>query len=102
MMLAGSFVGFTIAVVARIRGARLPLEKTLPPLVACTAALGLTDESALGTLGLSLGVTWLIFPTVVADTRRAGVGVLPMSPGMVTKFLLSNLATRLQLQRVRR
>lgn len=48
---------------------RAPLG-TLAMLV---AALAITDESSLGTLGMSLGALWLANPKVLAPSRRGGL-----------------------------
>jgi len=44
-------------------------------MVACTAALTLTDEASTGVLGLGLGAAWLVAPRVAHPRRAQGVAV---------------------------
>jgi hypothetical protein len=71
--------GFLGSVWVRLRGGmhaeRVSVVKTWPVLLACTAALALTDEASVALLGLSLGVAWLVEPDVVHPRRLAGAGV---------------------------
>ncbi|MCA9618905.1 MAG: hypothetical protein KC731_07785, partial [Myxococcales bacterium] len=74
LMMAG-FVG---ALLTRLR--RLdeppPVRDTAIPLVACTAILAITDEASVGVLGLTLGFTWILVPSILAPKRLYGIGVL--------------------------
>jgi hypothetical protein len=53
-------------------------------LVACTWALGITDEASVGTFSLALGATWLFFPEVLSPSRLRGLALLgSMAAGIV-------------------
>lgn len=84
-------VGVSGAALARLRspGAPLPLRSTAPVLLGCTALLALTDETSIGLLGLSLGVTWLVYPDIVHPKRATGIFVFV---GLALALVLPNLA----------
>jgi hypothetical protein len=74
-VLAGLLLlGLVGSVVARL-GARddLSFSRTAPALVACTAGLAITEETSLGMLGVTLGLTWLYAPRVIHPRRALGV-----------------------------
>jgi hypothetical protein len=69
-------LGFVGAIVSRLdHRDDLPLEKTAPLLVACAAGLSITEETSLGVLGLTLGLTWLCAPRVIHERRTWGLAV---------------------------
>jgi len=83
-------LGFAGAIVARIGGRDdLPLRKTAPPLCACAAALAITDETSLGLLGLTLGLTWLYAPRIIHERRAVGLLVFL---ALLAALVLPNLA----------
>ncbi len=83
-------LGFAGAIVTRIGGRDdLPLHKTALPMCACAAALAITDETSLGLLGLTLGLTWLYAPRVVHERRAVGVLVFL---ALLAALVLPNLA----------
>ncbi len=69
-------LGFVLAVLLRTEEPDRPDTETILPLVVCTAALSLADEMATAVLGLSLGVSWFVWPSLVARTRLRGAVVL--------------------------
>jgi hypothetical protein len=83
-------LGFVGAVVVRL-GERddLPFRATAPALCACAAGLAITDETSLGMLGLTLGLTWLSAPRVLHARRWAGVLVFGL---LVAALVVPNLA----------
>jgi hypothetical protein len=86
------FVGITVAILARLEPSAReppPLRATLPPLLLCTALLGLTDESGTALIGLGLGCAWLVDPNAVAPTRKDGLLILA---GLGVAFIGPNFA----------
>jgi hypothetical protein len=76
-------IGFLGAVVVRLwrtpgehPRARVAPTATWPVLVACTAALSLTDEATIGLSGLALGGAWLVAPGTLHPRRRVGLWIL--------------------------
>ena len=70
------FFGFLCPVLVRLKEPALPLARTASVLCISTAALSLTDEASIGLLGLALGASWLVEPTVLHAKRLFGFGVL--------------------------
>jgi hypothetical protein len=93
-LLAAGLLG---AVVARLGAARssaatapIPASRTWPVLVACTAALSVADEPAIGTLGFALGVAWLVAPEVLHPRRAGGLVILlAMAAALVVPTLVA-------------
>lgn len=69
------YVGIVGSVLVRVwRRPDAPSPRdTAPVLILGAAALAITDEASLGLIGLSLGVTWLVYPDVVHPRRGPGV-----------------------------
>lgn len=67
--------------------AALPRRVALP-LLACSAALAITDETSLGLFGIALGAVWLFSPHVLHDSRLRGFGILL---GMAAALIVPNL-----------
>jgi hypothetical protein len=82
-------LGFVGAIIARL-GTRRDIDwrATAPALCLCTAALSITDETSIGMLGLTLGVTWLYAPRVIGESRKVGVVVLVV---LVAAVIVPNL-----------
>jgi hypothetical protein len=83
-------LGFVGALAARLGGRDdLPWRKTAPALVACAAAMAITDETSLGLLGLTVGLVWICAPRVLHERRVVGVLVLL---ALAAALVLPNLA----------
>jgi len=84
------FLGVAGALAARV-GAEAPAETgdTAPALIASVAGLALSDETSLGLLGLSLGLTWILFPRILHPRRAVGAAILV---GLLIAFVGPNLA----------
>ena len=93
------FVGFLGAVWLRLRGdpgaggrrregAPVPALTTWPTLVACTAALSLTDEASIGLLGLAIAAAWVVEPDTIHPRRLAGLAILA---GLLAALVGANL-----------
>lgn len=74
-LLAVGFAGAVAGAVMRRRTGADP-RRLLPALAATAAILAVTDEAALGVLGLGLGAAWLADPESLAPARRQGAIVL--------------------------
>ncbi len=61
----------------------------MPALLGATAGLAITDETTLGLLGLSLGLTWIVWPEVVHPRRLPGLLVFV---GLAVALAAPNLA----------
>lgn len=83
-------IGLFGAVLVRLRSEDdpPPVWRTASVLVVMTALLAVTDEASIGLVGLSLGVTWIVFPQVVAERRLHGLGVLI---AMLVTLVVANL-----------
>jgi len=61
------------------------------PFVALVPLLLIVDEFAIGVLGLGLGLVWLVYPRVLATTRRQGAYILAgLAVAMLFGFLVMN------------
>jgi hypothetical protein len=80
--------GFVGAVAVRIRFDKVPALRTYTVLAACTGLLAVTDEPSTMMLLGSLGVGWLLFSDLVAQTRLRGVLAFV---GLAAAFALPNL-----------
>jgi hypothetical protein len=87
------YVGFVGAAFVRLRdrswSTRVPASHTAPVLLACTAALAITDEGSLGLLGLALGAAWLVAPELLHEKRLPGLALLG---GLLVALVLPNVA----------
>jgi len=54
-------------------GLRVPPLRSLGALVASVSILSISDETSVGILGLSLGLTWLFIPQILGFSRARGV-----------------------------
>ena len=90
--LAGLFyLGIVGALAGRVwedDGRPVRLGDTVWALLGSAAGLGISDEASLGLLGLSLGLTWLAYPTVLHPRRAGGAVILA---GLLVAFLGPNL-----------
>jgi hypothetical protein len=68
---------------------RVQLGDTVPALLLSAAGLAISDETSLGLLGLSLGLLWLAYPSVLHPRRAGGVLVLL---GLLVAFVGPNVA----------
>ncbi len=91
--LAGLFyLGIAGALAARVwrdDAEGVALGDTVPALIGSAAGLAISDEAALGLIGLSIGLTWLAYPEVLHPRRAGGVLVLA---GLAFAFLGPNVA----------
>jgi hypothetical protein len=88
-------LGFVGAILVRLdRSDDLPLKRTAPLLVACAAGLSITEETSLGLLGLTLGLTWLYAPRVIHERRVWGLVVLV---ALLAALVVPNLVFRASL-----
>ncbi len=85
LLLAG-WVG-AVAMPGEVEG-RARDRTVIPVLLVTTAALGITDETSIGLLGLALGAAWLVDPRIVASTRLRGVAIFA---GLAACVILPNL-----------
>jgi hypothetical protein len=86
------FLGIVGALAARVwsdDAPRVRVADTVPALLGSAAALAISDETSLGLIGLSLGLTWLVYPSVLHPRRAGGALVLA---GLLVAFLGPNLA----------
>ncbi|HMJ16524.1 MAG TPA: hypothetical protein VK524_34155, partial [Polyangiaceae bacterium] len=86
------FVGVGACLLSRLRASSsldTPSEEpnALPALLLIVAALGIADETSTGLMGLTLGVTWLIWPRILDERRWVGALVLL---GLALAFLGTN------------
>ena len=69
-----AMTGFVGALTVRAApGLRVPPLRTLSALVASVSILSISDETSVGILGLSLGITWLFAPRILGFRRRGGL-----------------------------
>lgn len=64
-------------------------KATTATLIVTTAVLGITDEAAIGPLGVGLGVAWLLRPGILASSRRRGLIVLATLLGVIVATTLA-------------
>ncbi len=87
--LAGLFlVGIAGALAARLHAGR-KIGDSVPALLGSAAGLAISDETSLGILGLSLGVTWIFFPRILHPRRAVGAVILV---GLLMAFVGPNVA----------
>lgn len=83
-------LGVLGAIIVRLREREdLDWRRTAPAICVLAAALAITDETSLGVIGLSLGLTWLFAPEIVHPRRLVGIG---MFAALLVLFILPNLA----------
>jgi hypothetical protein len=87
------FLGILGAIAARVwgelRGGPARLVDTAPALLSSAAGLAISDEASLGMIGLSLGLTWLVYPEILHPRRAVGVAIFA---GLLAALIVPNVA----------